>query len=135
MIFFFMATLKTIVNSLNDFQAATTTNGSKFIGNITTEFQCTIESSDYNNNNNWFVYLSTQQFQSNSSNAFSKNFFNFSWFFFPFFMLLFMCRWTVSTTMDNSMGQIVPMTSLALSQSMDSVNTATNEEEVSYTPK
>ncbi|XP_031621862.1 protein couch potato isoform X1 [Contarinia nasturtii] len=32
--------------------------------------------------------------------------------------------------MDNSMGQIVPMTSLALSQSMDSVNTATNEEEV-----
>lgn len=28
------------------------------------------------------------------------------------------------------MGQIVPMTSLALSQSMDSVNTATNEEEV-----
>jgi len=36
----------------------------------------------------------------------------------------------VSTTMDNSMGQIVPMTSLALSQSMDSVNTATNEEEV-----
>jgi len=37
---------------------------------------------------------------------------------------------TVSTTMDNSMGQIVPMTSLALSQSMDSVNTATNEEEV-----
>lgn len=33
--------------------------------------------------------------------------------------------------MDNSMGQIVPMTSLALSQSMDSVNTATNEEEVS----
>lgn len=33
--------------------------------------------------------------------------------------------------MENSMGQIVPMTSLALSQSMDSVNTATNEEEVS----
>lgn len=39
-------------------------------------------------------------------------------------------RAIVSTTMDNSMGQIVPMTSLALSQSMDSVNTATNEEEV-----
>lgn len=37
----------------------------------------------------------------------------------------------VPTTMDNSMGQMVPMTSLALSQSMDSVNTATNEEEVS----
>lgn len=41
----------------------------------------------------------------------------------------FFCK-TVSTTMENSMGQIVPMTSLALSQSMDSVNTATNEEEV-----
>ena len=38
---------------------------------------------------------------------------------------------SVSTAMDNSMGQIVPMTSMALSQSMDSVNTATNEEEVS----
>lgn len=47
------------------------------------------------------------------------------------FIFPFECRHTVPTTMDNSMGQIVPMTSLALSQSMDSVNTATNEEEVS----
>lgn len=33
--------------------------------------------------------------------------------------------------MDNSMGQMTPMAPLALSQSMDSVNTASNEEEVS----
>ncbi|XP_058455094.1 uncharacterized protein LOC131432682 [Malaya genurostris] len=32
--------------------------------------------------------------------------------------------------MDNSMGQMTPMAPLALSQSMDSVNTASNEEEV-----
>lgn len=38
---------------------------------------------------------------------------------------------TPSTSiMDASMGQIVPMPSMVLSQSMDSVNTATNEEEV-----
>lgn len=35
--------------------------------------------------------------------------------------------------MDNSMGQMTPMAPLALSQSMDSVNTASNEEEVSFT--
>lgn len=49
-------------------------------------------------------------------------------------MICYLCLFRtekVPTTMENSMGQIVPMTSLALSQSMDSVNTATNEEEVS----
>lgn len=35
-----------------------------------------------------------------------------------------------ATKMDNSMGQMTPMAPLALSQSMDSVNTASNEEEV-----
>lgn len=35
-----------------------------------------------------------------------------------------------ASIMDASMGQIVPMPSMVLSQSMDSVNTATNEEEV-----
>ncbi|XP_055643828.1 protein couch potato [Toxorhynchites rutilus septentrionalis] len=35
-----------------------------------------------------------------------------------------------NTKMDNSMGQMPPMAPLALSQSMDSVNTASNEEEV-----
>lgn len=35
-----------------------------------------------------------------------------------------------TTKMDNSMGQMTPMAPLALSQSMDSVNTASNEEEV-----
>lgn len=36
-----------------------------------------------------------------------------------------------SNIMDNSIGQMTPMAPLALSQSMDSVNTASNEEEVS----
>ncbi|GAB0094819.1 hypothetical protein DMENIID0001_101450 [Sergentomyia squamirostris] len=35
----------------------------------------------------------------------------------------------VAPTMDNPMGQMAPMAPLALSQSMDSVNTASNEEE------
>lgn len=39
-----------------------------------------------------------------------------------------------ATKMDNSMGQMTPMAPLALSQSMDSVNTASNEEEVCITP-
>lgn len=47
------------------------------------------------------------------------------------FVYFRVCVVLVPTTMENSMGQIVPMTSMALSQSMDSVNTATNEEEVS----
>lgn len=34
--------------------------------------------------------------------------------------------------MDNQMGQMGPMAPMALSQSMDSVNTASNEEEVSF---
>lgn len=37
---------------------------------------------------------------------------------------------SATSIMDASMGQIVPMPSMVLSQSMDSVNTATNEEEV-----
>lgn len=55
--------------------------------------------------------------------------------YFSFVSKQFTNYFAVATTMENSMGQIVPMTSLALSQSMDSVNTATNEEEVSFFPQ
>jgi hypothetical protein len=40
-----------------------------------------------------------------------------------------------SLNMDNPMGQMTPMAPLGLSQSMDSVNTASNEEEVSLKRK
>lgn len=123
----------TITNFSNDFyfvsslstQIATTSKRPQTIGYITIHFKYTSKSSGHYNNN-WLVCASIL-FES------------------AFWIEVRCVRWTdtincigfnlgfssVSTAMDNSMGQIVPMTSLALSQSMDSVNTATNEEEVS----
>lgn len=103
------------------FWTATSTQRFKSIGNITTKSKYTSKSSGNNNNRSVFIHSkSSTQSKLNQSQLKKRHTNN----------IYFVWISTVSTTMDNSMGQIVPMTSLALSQSMDSVNTATNEEEV-----
>lgn len=133
------------------FQTATTTSN-RVIGNITIEFEYTSKSSIYNNNNRLvndntinFSFCSSSSLELNQIYPINQKWKQFLGFLenvkitlefclsYPICCFCCCCLlylFIVSTTMDNSMGQIVPMTSLALSQSMDSVNTATNEEEV-----